>query len=246
VSRTEVAAGGRLRESVGTRTPTVVFAGLGIVLVAAGLALPETGFALPEVETLLFAWGGTALFLALLFQFVFTGPTVSAGVATDIYAAMARNARQRTRAGRHLYVPDGAGGVSLSVGDETFQPVGERLLGTVDTPDRDGPIEERLAVLVDVLTNELELVARARATTTEDGVTLTVAGSRVGTTELFDHPVASTVGVTVAAHRDTPVRVETSIEDETVVVTCRWSEGPDQFLEGANADEDGENDRADQ
>jgi hypothetical protein len=215
VSKTQVAAGGRVLDRAGLRTPAGVFAGLGVVLVGAG-------FVVPAAETLLFAWGGTALFLALLFRFVFTGATIPTAVTTDIYTAMAGNARRRAPSSRYQYVP-GEEGVSLVVDDESFDPVGERLLATVDTPSGDESVEDRLAVLVDVLVNELELAARATATTTDDGATVTVTGSRVGTTELFDHPVASIVGVALASHLDKPVRLDTSVEDGALVVTCNWS-----------------------
>ena len=234
----DYAAGGRLRDRVGTRAPVTVFTVVGGLLVAAGFGIPEAG-------TLLFAWGGTALFVALLLQFVFTGPTVSAAVTTDIYTTLAGNARQRAPSGPMRYVPDGDG-VSLTVGGETFDPVGERLLAGSETPGATGSLEDRLAALVDVLVNELELTARASATTDDGGVTVTATGSRVGTTELFDHPIVSAVGVALAAHREAPVRVDAAVEGERLVVTCRWSEGTDELLEGPQSDEGGEDDGADQ
>lgn len=235
MSGTDVAAGGRLRDGIGTRTPAAVFAGLGVVLVVAG-------FAVPEAETLLFAWGGTALFLSLLLRFVFMEPTVSAAVTTDIYTTMASNARQRAPSGRHRYVPDGDG-ISLAVDGETFDPIGERLLATVETAGGDGTLDERLAVLVDVVVNELELAGRASVTTTDDGATVTVTGSHVGTVELFDHPVASLVGVTLAEYFESPVHVDTRVESDSLVVTCEWSQRANELLDRSEADEDGEDER---
>ncbi|PAU85617.1 hypothetical protein CK500_02650 [Halorubrum salipaludis] len=201
-----------------------MFAALGVALVAGGAVAPA-------FETLLFVWGGTALFVALLLRFVATGDTVSAAVATDIYTAAAGNARRGSPAGDHRYV-SGADGVELVVGDSAFDAVGERLLATsgvleadaavVDggTADGEAAIDERLAVLADVLVNDLELARRARASTDGGVATVTVTGSRVGTTELFDHPVASVVGVGLARGRDAPVAVEATVEDGELVVTA--------------------------
>jgi hypothetical protein len=238
VSGTEVAAGGRLRDRVGPRVPAAVFAALGLALVGAAVAVPA-------VETLLLAWGGTALFLALVFRFVFTGPTVPAAVTTAIHATMAGNARRRVPDAPHRYVP-GADGVSLAVDGETFDPIGTRLLAAAETPGGDGTLEERLAVLVDVVVNELEVASRASATAAPGEATVTVTGSRVGTAELFDHPVASIVGVALAGHLETGVRVDSSVEDGTLVVACRWSQRAEELLDGAEADEDGEDGRPDQ
>ncbi|MFC7096427.1 hypothetical protein [Halobaculum marinum] len=216
MSEPEVAAGGRLRDRIGTRAPTAVFTGLGVLLVAAG-------FAVPELRGLLVAWGGTALFLALLFRFVFTEPTVSAAVTTEVYTTLARNTRRRTPTGEHRYLPDEDDGVSLAVDGETFDPIGERLLATVDTDAGEGALSERLSVLVDVVVNELELAGHVSATTADEEVVVTVVGSRVGTEELFDHPVVSLVGVALVRHLDTPITVDASVEDGVLVVTYRWS-----------------------
>ncbi|MFC7068739.1 hypothetical protein ACFQL9_03720 [Halobaculum lipolyticum] len=211
---------------------------MGVLLVAAGIAVPA-------FRTLLVAWGGTALFLALLVRFVFTGPTVSAAVATDIYTTMAGNARRRNPTGERRYHPTEGDGVSLVVGGETFEPVGERLLAAVETDAGSGPLNERLGVLVDVVVNEFELAGRASATTADGEATVTVAESRVGTTELFDHPVVSLVGVALARHLATPVAVEATVEDGRLVVTGRWSQGADELLERPDSDEGGEDERPD-
>ncbi|WP_336338309.1 hypothetical protein [Haloarcula brevis] len=238
MSRTEVAAGGRLRDRVSPRAPAAVFAALGLVLVVAAVAVPAA-------ETLLLSWGGTALFLAVLLRFVFTGPTVPAAVTTAVYTTMADDARRRAPDAPHRYVP-GDDGVSLAVGGETFDPVGTRLLAATETPVGDGPAAERLAVVVDVVINELELAGRASATTAAGEATVTVVGSRVGTAALFDHPVASVVGVALADALETGVRVDTSVEDGVLVVSCRWSQRAEELLDGAEADEDGEDGRSDQ
>ncbi|WP_277555853.1 hypothetical protein [Halobaculum limi] len=216
MSETEVAAGGSLRDRVKTGNPDVVFSVLGVLLVAAGLAVPE-------FRTLLFAWGGTALFFALLIRFVFTGWTVSATVATDIYTTMANNTRRRTPTGEHRYLPTNDNGVSLVVDGETFNPIGERLLATVDTDADERTLTERLAVLVDVVVNEYELAGRASATTGGEKVTVTATGSRIGTTELFDHPIISLVGVALARYLDTPITADATVKDGVLVVTYRWS-----------------------
>ncbi|MDZ7745923.1 MAG: hypothetical protein U5K28_05185 [Halobacteriales archaeon] len=82
-------------------------------------------------------------------------------------------------------------------------------------------IDDRLlGSLADVIVNDLELASRVRASTDGDTTTVTVIGSRVGTTELFDHPVASVVGVGLARERDAPVTIETAVENGKLVVTA--------------------------
>jgi quercetin dioxygenase-like cupin family protein len=240
VSSTRVSAGGGLRDRVES-SATAAFVGLGIGLVVAGMTVPEA-------RTLLFAWGGTALFLAALLRFVSVEPTVSAAVTTAIYTALATGARPADHSGRHRYVPEGDGS-SLEVGEETFVPVGERLLATVETPHWAGTVEERLAVLVDVVVNELELARRVSARTTDHGATVTVTESRVGTDVVFDHPVGSIVGVALATHLGRPVDVDVRAEEEaaeTLVVVCEWSQGADELLDSADADEAEEDQRPEQ
>lgn len=209
----EIAAGGRLGDRVGSRAPAVLFGLLGVALVAGGVAVPDS-------QSLLFAWGGTALFVALLLRVVMTGSTVPAAVATDIHAAMASNAGQPDDGLR--YVP-GDDGVTLAAGGERFEPVGERLLAGVETTDAGGDAD-RLAVLIDVVVNDLELAGRASAQPTESGATVTVADSRVGTAALFDHPVASLLGVGLAAHLGTPVTVEPRVDADRLVLDCAYSQ----------------------
>jgi hypothetical protein len=197
-----------------------VFGVLGVGLVGGGLAVPE-------FETLLFIWGGTALFVALLLQFVMGGSTLSAAVTSDIYTTMAGNARRASSvadrkqgtADGHRYVPD-ADGVTVVVDDREFDAVGQRLLATGDDLTLEGAVGDLLSVLFDVLINELELATRLTATTDEELVTVTVIGSRIESTELFDHPIASVIGVGLAQGLDTPVAVETAREDEQLVVTA--------------------------
>jgi hypothetical protein len=210
--RSDIVAGGRLRDRFGSREPAPVFAVLGVALVAGGLTVSA-------FETLLFVWGGTALFVALLLRFVMTGPTVSSTVATDIYTTMAGNTRRAAPSGRHRYVPD-ADGVGLVVGDREFEAVGDRLLASgVDLPPG-SPDDDALSVLADAIVNDFELASRVRATTDGDVATVTVTESRVGTTELFDHPVASVIGVGLARASGVPVAVETAVENGTLVVTA--------------------------
>ena len=238
MSRPDVAAGGRVRHRVGTKNAAPIFAGLGVVLVAVAAALPE-------FQTLLLAWGGTALFVALLLRFVLSGPTMSAAVTTDIYDAMAGNARRLAGSAPQRYVPD-ADGVTLAVGERSFDPVGERLAATVPASGPEATVTDRLTVLVDVVVNDLELAARASATATDDGATVTVTDSRVGTTQLFDHPVASLVGVTLADHLDRPVTVESRLDGDRLVVTCRWSESGEELLDGPERGQNEENERSGQ
>lgn len=215
---TDIAAGGRLRDRVGARDPAPVFAVLGTALVVVGLFVPA-------FETLLFVWGGTALFVALFLRFVATRDTVSSAVATDIYTATAANARQGSPEEEHRYVSD-ADGVALVVGGRVFDAVGDRLLATsgaleADATVDDGPaVDERLAILADVLVNDLELANRARASSDGEVATMTVTGSRIGAAELFDHPVASVVGVGLARGREVPVAVDTTVKNGELVVTA--------------------------
>jgi len=212
-----IAAGGRLRDRFGRRNPAPVFGVVGALLLGGGLAVPA-------FETLLFVWGGTALFVAFLLRFVMTGSTVSSSVTTDIYTAMAANVRRLTPADDHEYVP-GSGGVTLVAGDREFDAAGERLLRTHDGFTAAETVSDQLSVLVDVLVNDLELAARATATVDGERATVTVTGSRVGTAELFDHPVASVIGVGLARGLETPVAVEATREDGALVVVADPLEG---------------------
>ena len=247
MSRPAVTGGGRLRDRVGTRNPAPAFGLLGVVLVAAGVAVPA-------YETLLVVWGGTALFVALLLRFVVTGETLAAAVTTDVYETMATNARRLGADGPVRYVP-GEDGVSLVAGDVALDPVGARLLGPADETPAAAPsgaesgAEEtpvvHLSVLVDVVVSDLELAARVSATPTDDGATVTVTDSRVGTGELFDHPVVSVVGVGLARRLGTPVAVDATAEGEELTVTCRWdSQRGEELLDGAETDQHGEHEAA--
>lgn len=215
----DIAAGGRLRDRFGSRNSALVFGLIGVGLVAGGMFVPA-------FETLLFVWGGTALFVALLLRFVMTGSTLSSRVTTDVYATLAGNARRNSPQGDHRYVTDDDG-VALVVGDSGFDAVGERLLATCDALETDGgtgdspSVDDRLTVLADVLVNDLELADRVRASVDGDVATVTVVGSRVGTTELFDHPVASVVGVGLARGRTDPIAVETSVDDGALVIRAK-------------------------
>lgn len=214
MSQPGVTAGNGVRDRLDARTAALVFGGLGVVLVGAGLALPD-------VATLLFVWGGTALFVALLLGVVMREPTVPASVTSDIYSTMAANLRRQAPDGTARYVPD-ADGVTLRVGEREFDPVGERLLAT-RTAVEAGTVEAALAQVADILVNEAELVGEARASVDGTVATVVLTGSRVGTAELFDHPTASMVGVCLAGHLDRPVRVDTAVEDDRLVVTCDWT-----------------------
>ena len=208
-----IVAGGRPHDRFGPRHPARAFGVLGLALVGGGLVVPR-------FETLLFVWGGTALFVAFLLYYVLTGTTVSSAVATDIYATMAGNVRQSDPATDHRYVPD-SGGVTLVAGDREFEPVGEQLLRTHDDLTTSDTVGTQLSVLVDALVNDLELASRAAATTDDDSATVTVTGSRIGTTELFDHPAASVIGVGLAHGLGGPVTVEASREDGNLVVVAK-------------------------
>jgi hypothetical protein len=190
-----------------------VFGILGVSLLGGGLVAPA-------FETLLVVWGGTALFVAFLLQFIMTGTTVSSSVATDIYATMAGNTRRLSPADDHQYVP-GPDGVMLVAGDREFDAVGERLLQAHDDLTAAATVSDQLSVLVDALVNDLELATRASATTDEERATVTVTGSRIGSAELFDHPVASVIGVGLARGLDLPVVVDTRRENGTLVVSAK-------------------------
>ncbi|EMA58872.1 hypothetical protein C469_12263 [Halorubrum lipolyticum DSM 21995] len=210
-----IVAGGRPHDWFGSRQPARLFGVLGLALVGGGLVISQ-------FETLLFVWGGTALFVAFLLYFVMTGTTVSSSVATDIYTTMAQNVQQAGTTTDHEYVPD-SGGVTLVAGGREFDPMGEQLLRTHDDLATAETVGTQLSVLVDVLVNDLELATRATATTDDERATVTVIGSRIGTTELFDHPVASVIGVGLAHGLGVPVTVETSREDGNLVVGVNFT-----------------------
>jgi len=220
----EAAVGGGLRDRFGRRNPAAVFGVLGVGLVGAAVAVPA-------FETLLFAWGGTALFAAVLLQFVTTTATVPATVATDVHAVMAGNARRVAGTGPHRYVPDGdsvslvvAGDASGDRPERVLDPVGERLLAPLAEPAAEPTVENRVPVLLDTVVHDLELAAGAQSRPTDTGVEVTVSGVQVGTAELFDHPVVSVVGVGLADTLSTPVRVDPTVEDGRLVVACHWRE----------------------
>lgn len=208
-----VAAGSARRGRLGSlsrRAPAPVFAVLGVVLVGGGVAVPA-------YETVLVAWGGTALFVALFLGLVAPEPTVPATVAADIHTVAAARARERGAGPSGRYVPTETGVRLVPDGE----PVGARLLATVAIGDTEATPSTRAAALVDALVHHLELADRAEATVGESRAELT-ARSRLATDELYDHPVASVFAVGLAETVDRPVAVETSVTDEGLVVTCRW------------------------
>lgn len=219
-----VAAGAKHRDRFGRRAPATVFALVGVALLAGGLAVPAR-------DTLLFAWGGTALFVALFVGLVAADPTVPATVAGDIHTAATARARPDD-ASPPRYVPTGSG-VRLASGGE---PVGVRLLAGVRTDDEgDETPATRAATLVDAVVNHLELAERAAASVHESSAELT-AQSRLATDELYDHPVASVFAVGMAQTVDRPVTVESAVSDDGLVVTCRWDgdDVPDADARGAD------------
>jgi len=217
-----VAAGADRRDRFGRRAPATVFALVGVALLAGG-------FAVPTWDTLLFAWGGTALFVALFLGLVAAEPTVPATVAGDIHTAAAARARPDD-ASAPRYVPTESG-VRLASGGE---PVGVRLLAGVGTDDAASETPAtRAATLVDAVVNHLELAERAAATVEESSAELT-ARSRLATEELSDHPVASVFAVGMAATVDRPVTVESAVTDDGLVVSCRW-DGDDAPGDGGPA-----------
>ena len=211
-----VAVGSDLRERLARRNPVPVLAVAGVALVVAGLVVPT-------VQTLLFAWGGTALFAAGLVQFVTTTPTVPATVAGDLHHTRASNVRQLVGNGESRYVPgDEAVRLAVEGTDAALDPVGERLLTTTAVGDGERSPDDVLAVLSDALVNELELVGQVECRRTDDGAEVTVTDARLDAAEPFDHPVGSVFGVGLARGLDTTVTVATSTEGEGVVFTCEW------------------------
>lgn len=83
------------------------------------------------------------------------------------------------------------------------------------------------AQLADALVEGFEVVdsARADAASGDGRVTVAVAGSVYGPVEEFDHPVASFLGVGLAANLDRPVTTEVvAVESGAAdyLVTCEW------------------------
>jgi len=225
-SGTEATTGGRLRDRFGRHNPAPAFGVLGLGLVGAGLAVPE-------FETLLVAWGGTAVFLAVLLGFVTPTATVPATVVGDVHTVMAGNVRRLVGSGPHRYVP-GGDGVTLVVGDDNaaagfedhggteLTPVGVRLVASLDESDPDETVETWLPVLLDSVVHDFELAESGRYTTTDAGVELSFTGSRVAPDELFDHPVVSVVGVGLARAVGSPVTVDPHVDGDRLVVACKW------------------------
>ncbi|MUV91130.1 hypothetical protein GJ629_15565, partial [Halapricum sp. CBA1109] len=92
------------RSSVG-RCLRAVRHGRALVLAVVGFGLVGGGLAAPAFETLLLAWGGTALLGALLLVVVGTTRTVRADVATDVYATLAGTCREATGIDDAVYTP---------------------------------------------------------------------------------------------------------------------------------------------
>lgn len=216
----ELVSGRRWRSVLRRRGPALVLA-LG------GLALVGGGLAAPDYETLLLTWGGTALFGAALV--VLFGPTASvrADVAGGVYATLAANCRTAVDAGQLLYAPTNDG-VRLVTGNARLVPVGATLVDRIEASTVTDPegVEGRLEALLDGLVAEVELVDRASATVGGGEATVTARGLRLPADEQFDHPVASVVGVGLARTVDAAVLVETTTEDDALVVTARWADTP--------------------
>jgi mRNA-degrading endonuclease toxin of MazEF toxin-antitoxin module len=190
-----------------------------MVLSVVGIGLIGGGLVSPAFDTLLIAWGGTALLGALLLVVFGTTRTVRADVATDVYATLADTCRTATGIDDAAYAPTDDG-VRLGGTVPTGVALTDRIEAATVT-DPEAP-EEHLHVLSDGLVEELELAADARAEVGDGTGTVTVKGCRIGTDELFDHPVASVVGVGLARATGLAIAVEATPREDGLVVDCTW------------------------
>ena len=110
-------------------------------------------------------------------------------------------------------------GVSLRpTGVPLFEELRRALSGPLS--GEAGPLADQLA---DGVVEAFELARRATPDAGDGRVTVGVAGSAFGDVARVDHPVASLLGVGLAAGLDRPVVVETQSTEDDVLVTCRWS-----------------------
>lgn len=111
----------------------------------------------------------------------------------------------------------------------SFYPTGVPLFRELQT-ELSGPLAEDPAGLADQLADGLvesfELAEAATPDVEPGRVTLAVRGSAYGDEDRIDHPVASLLGVGLAAGLDRPVTLETAPADDErsdVLVTGRWT-----------------------
>jgi hypothetical protein len=202
------------------------------LLSALGAGLVAAGVLMPAEETLLVAWGGTALFGALLLVLFGPTPTVRADVATDVYTALAANCREAAGTAEVVYRHTDDG-IRVSGMVPTGTALVDRL-GATESPSE--PVDTRVHTLVDGLVEELELATRGTARVTDGEATVTVRDCRFGTQELFDHPVASVLGVGLARKTGSSVNVGASAHGDELVVTCVWSASQRPAEDGTAAD----------
>jgi hypothetical protein len=115
----------------------------------------------------------------------------------------------------------------------SLRPTGAPLHGEFEralADDPGGDIEVLADGFADALTDQFELVDRATPDVGPDGNRLSVAvtNSAYGSSERFDHPVASFLGVATACAVGRPVTVETSADGDRAdaIVTCTWESEP--------------------
>ncbi|WP_331234077.1 hypothetical protein [Natronorarus salvus] len=107
-----------------------------------------------------------------------------------------------------------------------FEPTGYALYDELRRTVRGGFTDDVpvLATQVaDGIAESLELVETATADVEEGRVSVAVTNSAYGPVDRLDHPVASVVGVTLAAELGTPVTMDvTSTTDADYLITGRW------------------------
>lgn len=198
-------------------TPSRRWPSLGLSVL--GVALFVSGLSVPAYESLLFAWAGTAMFGAVLVALFGPTATVRADVATDVYTALAGTCRALDAEEAAVYRPTDDG---VRLGE--MVPTGSALvdrIGTATVSDPQSPAAH-LHVLIDGLVEELELVSGATAEVEDGAATVTVEECRFGTAELYDHPVASVLGVGLARATDAAVTVDATPQADGLVISCAW------------------------
>lgn len=214
-------------------------------LAAVGILALSGAVLFPDGREVLFAFGLTGLFGAVLTLYLTPTRVVTADVGERVYASLAANeaavATQLGLAAERRYVPGDATPAFLYI---------PRRSGS-DPPDRDaGPLVvaeqsrgltleatgaglfeefERVLTgdlatapgplatqLIDGAVEQFELAAAVDADAGNGRITFRVSGSAFGDPDRFDHPLASFLAVGLAAGLDRQIRLEVDAADEYV------------------------------
>ncbi|MFB6163056.1 MAG: hypothetical protein ABEJ86_06440 [Halococcoides sp.] len=222
-------------------TDRLVTAGFVVLaVIAAGAAA-----ILPGSRSVLIALAGTAAFGALLTRVVAQTPghpdLVAAGLHDAHASTVERLAVELGLSGQPVYVPvrtgvrlylpvvdgpipSGAACADALVTDETrgmtVEPTGSALLARIRPAQSPETTDERIRRLTEAVVDRFELAAAIEVTREDDRVEFDIEDPTIEDLDRLDHPIASTLAVGLAEHRDTPVRVR--VDDRTVI--CSFEE----------------------